>query len=101
MMKQNSMTHGEAWFLEKEVNEDIPVASNTYYKAIYGLPERMSRAEAVTYYNSKLFPYWKELLNIKEDYKNKALALMMFGTLDATKFKLKKELVAEIEESIK
>lgn len=94
------MTHGEAWFKLKKLSS-VDMSSAQAGLGYAHLPERMDPKEAVVYYNSKLFKYWRELLDVKEEYKHKALALLMFKTLDAQKIKVQKELLDDITSPVK
>ncbi len=94
------MTHGEAWFAAAR-SEDALVCKDGYIREISGLPKKMSRKEAAVYYNSKLFEYWEEAVAVKEKYRKKALAMLMFRTTEAKNLKLNKEIINEITSAVK
>lgn len=87
------MTHGEMWFEATRAKEELNLDKNGYCREVGGLPKRMGRAEAGIYYNSKLFEHWRDKLDIASRQKEKALAFLMFKTLEPKFIKLKKELI--------
>lgn len=94
------MTHGEAWFAAAR-SEDTLVCKDGYIREISGLPKKMSRPEAVIYYNSKLFEYWEMALEVREKYRKKALVMLMFRTTEPQNIKLKKEIIDAITSPVK
>lgn len=94
------MTHGEAWFAAAR-SEELLLTKEGYTREVSGLPKKMSRTDATIYYSSKLFEYWEAALEVKEKYRKKALALMMFRTTEAKNLKLKKEFIDEITSPVK
>lgn len=94
------MTHGEAWFAASN-NQSKRINRDGYLREISGLPKKMSRPEAVIYYNSKLFEYWGMALAVKEKYRKKALAMLMFRTTEPQNIKLKKEIIDAITSPVK
>lgn len=94
------MTHGEAWFAASN-NQNKRINRDGYLREISGLPKKMNKEDAAVYYNSKLFEYWEAALEVKEKYRKKALALMMFRTTEPKNLKLKKEFIDEITSPVK
>lgn len=66
-----------------------------------GLPPRRPHKDAAIYYNSKLFEYWEPALEVKKIYRKKALAMLMFRTIEPKNLKLKKEFIDEITSPVK
>lgn len=94
------MTHGEAWVTSSS-NQDKRITKDGYLREISGLPKKMNKQDATIYYNSKLFEYWEAALEVKEKYRKKALAMLMFRTIEPKNLKLKKEFIDEITSPVK
>ena len=74
------MTHGEAYFAEKESLKLVKGVWRKTIKIENKLPP-MSRVEAGKYYTGKLFKYWLGCISdtIPEAKKEDVLKIMMFG----------------------
>lgn len=94
------MTHGEAWVAASN-NPNKRITKDGYLREISGLPKKMNKEDATIYYNSKLFEYWEMALEVKEKYRKKALAMLMFRTIEPQNIKLKKELIDAITSPVK
>jgi len=80
------MTHGEAWFEQKQKLQNADSFDDCHINE-RGLPPKMSKEDAGYYYNTKLFAYWMDRLkdNISIMKKKEIIGLFMFGHTDRHK----------------
>lgn len=80
------LTHGEKWYSNKTRIQSLPNFED--YNAESGCPPRMGRADAVKYYNTKLFNYWLEMLDVPK-HKEEVLLFLMFHNKKSIKLNQK------------
>ena len=59
------MTHGEAWYLNKQRLQEIPSLNLEDELQKIKLPPKMNKEDAVRYYNKKMFDYYVAELKAK------------------------------------
>lgn len=75
------MTHGEAWYVNKQKLQEIPSLNLEDELQKIKLPPKMSKEEAVRYYNKKLFDYFVSSIKTKtkKRVKKSLVSFLMFG----------------------
>ena len=75
------MTHGEAWYKNKQNLQEIETLDLEKEMDKIKLPPRMSHKEAVRYYNKKMFDYYVANLKAKSPMRVKKafVSREMFG----------------------